>query len=216
MKKKIGIAILAHGEKHILESLDLLKSIKEKTNYEFNYYVATNDVNKFQHLNVNIIEIQGEFNYNLKMIPIEESMKYNDITISIDSDSIMIEDIDFNNLLNIEEGLYVMKYLDYPKVYPYYSVLQSNSGIAHIQHFFEHFFIIKLTSVEKKKKFFDNWRRLFEIMKPFQLYSKGEIGASVGLIISSSAEISDIKIFDYVGTETQFFFFTFNHLFNDN
>lgn len=213
MNKKIGIAILAHGETHILESLNLLKSMREKTNHEFDYYVATNDVSKFQDLNVNVIEIQGDFNYNLKVVPIEESLKYNDTTIFIDSDTVMLEDVNYNDILNIEDGLHSNRYQNYPKRYPYYSVLQDESGIEDIYYFFEHFFIIKITSEDKKKTFIDNWKRLSEKTKPFHVYSKGQIGANVGLIIGAACQISDIKIIQYTDSGAHSSFLAFHHLY---
>lgn len=216
MDKRIGIAILAHGKTHIDESLDLLKSIKEKTNYEFDYYIATNDVNRFRHLIVNVIKIEGEFNYNLKMIPIEECMKYNDVTIFIDSDSIMMEDIYLNNFINLQEGLHAKIYENYPKIYPFYGALQNESGIEDVPHFFEFFFIIKLTSDNKKKTFFDNWRRLSEKTKPFHINSKGKSGANVGLFIGAACKISDIEIIDYKESTAHDTFLVFHHLFNND
>ena len=170
-------------------------------------------MNKFQHLNVNIIEIQEEFNYNLKIVPIEESMKYNDTTIFIDSDSIMLRDTDFNDVLNIEDGLHSIRYRNYPKRYPYYGVLQEVSGVEDVYYFFEHFFIIKLSSDDKKKTFLDNWKRLSEETKPFHVYSKGQIGANVGLIIGASCQISDIKIIEYTESKAHDSFLSFHHLY---
>jgi hypothetical protein len=212
--KEIGIAMLAHGEEHIGECISLLKSIKEKIKFEFEFYIATNNIEKFKEFDVNILVINEDFNYNLKRIPIGESMKNHEITIFIDSDTIVINDIDFENIFDFEDGLHALIFKDYPKVYPYYGEVQKSSGVDDITYIFEFFFIIKLKDFNKREEFIKNWNRIYYETIPTHIYSKNQRGSQVGLVIGSSCETSGIKIIDPIGSDRLRFFHSFEHLFN--
>ena len=210
---KIGVALLAHGDIHIDETISLLSSLNEKLKEQVEYYLATDNVEKFKNFNINLISLNEPFNYNLKRIPIRESMKNHEITIFIDSDTEIVNDVNFEKLLTFEDGLHAFIFKDYPKVYPYYGEVQKYSGVEEITYIFEYLFILKVKDEYKRKKFIENWDRIYQETKPTHIHSKVQVGSHVGLIIGSSCEISDIKIIDPIYSSKLEFFHSFKHLF---
>lgn len=214
-QNKIAIALLAYGDEHINECLNLLFSLNTKLNYNFEYYVATDKPQKFNLYKVNCIFIDEEFNYNLKNVPINESLKYHDIVIFMDVDTEVIGNVEFEKLFNIEDGLHATTDDNFKnKETTYYSVLKNHTNGHEPICVFEHFFILKIQNQQSKINFIDIWNKLNEETKPFQIESKGCIGAEEGLIIGTSCLLNNIKILNPLNKETFDFFLPFKHFNN--
>lgn len=214
---KIGISILSIGDESINETINLINSIKSKIDYPFHYYVATDNPNKFNDQNITTILISEEFNYNLKRVPLEKSLDECDIVIFLDSDIVALNNIDFNCLENVQDGLYAMVYSDYNYncLLDYHDKLFMINNNKPIPYVFEHIFIIKLSDPNKKKKFIENWESIYNQTKEVQPQSKLKDGSNEGLIISLSCIMSDIKIIDPLNSEMFQYFGSFYHYCNE-
>jgi hypothetical protein len=215
---KIGICILAVGDEHIEESLNLINSIKKIIEYNFDYYIATDKPEMFVDENIKTKKITERFNYNLKRIPIELGLEYTDTIIFLDSDTVAIKNINFNEIENLRDGIYgSLVYnlitVNYEK---YHEKIFNISNNTNIPYFFEHNLIIKLSDVEKRKKFIQNWEYIFEETKDVQNYSKGHYGSCEGIIIGLSCVLSEIEIIDIV-VENEYlqYFLVFHHYCNE-
>lgn len=218
-QNKIAISLLAHGDVHIEECMNLIDSIKQKINYNFDFYLATDKPEKYINYKINLIKIEGDFNYNLKWVPINESLKYHNVTIFLDSDTIAKNDMNFDNLINIEDGIYGYITHDHDTKNFFYRTLRDISKKENLTYIFEHIMIVKLSDPIKKKNFIDNWKKLTEDTKRVHRNSKGRFGSSEGLIIALSSEFSNIKLNNCLeNPDLNIIFDNFihlNHEFND-
>jgi hypothetical protein len=212
---KISICLLAIGDEHIKESLNLINSIKRIIKYNFNYYVGTDKPEMFIGENIITKKITENFNYNLKRVPIEMGLEHGSTIIFLDSDNVAINDIDFEQLEKVDDGCYGTIYHD--KLVnvdnnSYYEKLHNFSKNKYIPHFFEHQIMIKLSDIQKRKRFIDNWELIYNETKDVQIHSKGRHGSEEGLIIGLSCVLSDINIIDIViKNETIQYFNVFHH-----
>lgn len=215
---KIGICILAIGDEHIEESLNLINSIKKIIEYDFNYYIATDKPEMFIDENINTKKITEHFNYNLKRIPIELGLEHTDTIIFLDSDTVAIKNINFHEVQNMRDGVYGTLVHNPIKENNenYYEKLFNISKNEKIPYFFEHNLIIKLSNIEKRKKFIQNWGYIFEETKDVQNYSKGHYGSCEGIIIGLSCVLSEIEVIDIV-VENEYleYFMVFHHYCNE-
>lgn len=197
---KIGICILAIGDEHIVESLNLINSIKEIVEYNFDYYVSTDKPEMFIGENIKTKIITEDFNYNLKRIPIELGLEHTDTVIFLDSDTIAIKNINFREIENVRDGVYGSLFYNLTKLNNenYYKKLFEISKNDKIPYFFEHNFMIKLSDVEKRKKFIQNWNYIHDETKHLQNHSKGRCGSGEGIIIGLSCVLSEIEVIDIV------------------
>ena len=211
---KIGICLLAIGDEHIEESLNLINSITTIIKYNFNYYVGTNKPKRFIGENIMTKKITENFNYNLKRIPIQMGLEHGCTIIFLDSDNVAINDIDFEQLEKVEDGCYGTIFHSPIKVdnNPYYEKLHNFSKNKNIPHFFEHQIMIKISDTQKRKQFIDNWELIYQETKDVQTQSRGLYGSEEGLIIGLSCVLSDINIVDIViKNETIQYFNVFHH-----
>jgi hypothetical protein len=211
--KNIGICLLSIGEEHIIESINLIKTIQEKIVGNYKFYVGTDQPEKFIDYEVNTILIEEEFNYNFKNIPISRCFDDCDISVFLDSDHILLEKLDLKDLENVQDGFYGSIYKDYinPNYVEYHETI-AKMNKSQIPYIFEHMFIIKLSEERKKKAFIENWNHVFNITKNIQPISKSKMGANEGLIISLSCLMSEIKILDaYYDSNMVHYFKGFYH-----
>jgi hypothetical protein len=198
---KIGICILAMGDEHIKESLNLICSIKKIIEYNFDYYVVTDKPEMFIDIDIKTKKITESFNYNLKRLSIEFGLEHTDTIFFLDSDNIAINNVNFNEIKDIKDGFYGSIFYNPIKDNnneKYYDKLFEISKTDKIPYFFEHNFLIKLSDVEKRKKFIENWNYIFEEIKDVQTHSKGFSGSGEGIIIGLSCVLSEIEIIDIV------------------
>lgn len=212
---KIGICILSIGDEFILETINLINSVKANIEYNFKFYIGTDKPDNFIGENITTILITDEFNYNLKRIPLEKSLNECDIVIFLDSDSVALRNVDFKNLEEVDDALYGLIYNDYnyENLKEYHDVIfDMNNNDKNIPYIFEYIFIIKLNDQNKKNNFIENWNMIFNETQKQQPLSKFKNGSNEGLIIGLSCLMSDIKIVDPIVNSEMFQYFgVFHH-----
>lgn len=200
-KNVIAFCFLAFGDEHINETNVLIDNIKNNILGNFEFYVATNDVNSITKNATTVIYITEKFNYNHKRYPIEEALKNCNTIIFIDSD---------HSIKNINGNIVCIDYLDdglygtvntHDVTNDYLKKLSNLSNNENpINNIFEHMFLLKLSDDKQKQKFIQNWNYIFNQTRNLALPTNGLDGSQEGLIIHLSAKKSNINIIDVFPT----------------
>jgi hypothetical protein len=230
--KKIALSFLAYGEEHVSELNHLLFSLK-KYKDTLDIFIVKDKNSHLQNDGYSILEINEPFNYNLKRLPVRESLINHDIVLFIDTDT-KIKNCNLELLNNLKDGIYVNWVNNVDNIFyeqqitlkgfidntikthinlDYFQKLESinvtNENILFIR---ESFFIIKLSDNIKKKRFIFNWDKLVNDMK-FNELSNNKEGVMEGLLIYLSCILSDINVYDIQKNKSvNKFFNDFNHL----
>lgn len=213
-KDVIAFCFLAFGDEHINETNILIDNIKNNIVGNFEFYVATDDVNSITKNATNIIDIKEKFNYNHKRYPIEEALKKHNTILFIDSDhSIVNTDINIECIDYLDDGLYGTINTHYVTNDYLKKISNLSNNETPINNIFEHIFLLKLNDSKKKNKFIENWNHIFNETKNLAFPTNGLDGSQEGLIIHLSAVKSSINIIDIfpTGGEIVGFFNMFYH-----
>ena len=154
-------SFLAYGEEHIKEFNIVAKSIL-KLNSNYKIIVGTDSPSDIIEGVYGVIKINEPFNYNLKRIVIEHSLKEFNTILFLDTDIFIRYGVNFSILDNLVDGMYAAEIvgldelrdvygsLDYMKEY-----LDELSKIYTDQLFLIHegLFILNLSDTKQKEDF---------------------------------------------------------------
>ena len=116
-------SFLAYGEEHIKEFNIVAKSIlKLNTNYKI--IVGTDSPSDIVEGVYTVIKINEPFNYNLKRIVIEHSLKEFNTILFLDTDIFIRYGINFSILDNLEDGMYAAEIVELDKLRDVYGSLE--------------------------------------------------------------------------------------------
>lgn len=210
-----AITVLAKGDEHISEFNRTFSD-----SFEYNLFVVTDHLEKIVNSNAIKIFDGDEFNFNQKLIPIDKAFQNHDVVISLDTDILFRQNLDFTQLELLEDGLYVnwagnvQKYKNskvsinqiltgnssFTELNDYGQVLiECGANLNNISFFDEFIFMVKLTNPNDKSNFIHNWRNAYQktIKKQPKDRHYGLLnGAVESLIITLSCYQSNIKIFE--------------------
>lgn len=211
----IAISILAYGEEHLKEFANLYSKI---SNCEV--YVYTDSVDLASQENLTIIKSDEQFNYNLKRKCLEAAFEKNKIVVMMDTDLSLENEINFNDFIDIPDGLYVnwsgsvQNYKNEKtsihqiltgkskinELNLYGKALSECGGTIHNINFFdEYLFLLKISDEKTRRDFFENWEKIDNKTRnsqPTDRHKNELTGALESLVISLSCSMSGIQIYD--------------------
>jgi hypothetical protein len=193
---------LAYGEEHIKEFNIVAKSIL-KLNTDYKIIVGTDSPVDIIDGVYRTILINEPFNYNLKRIVIEHSLKEFNTILFLDTDIFIRYGIDFSILDNLVDGMYAAEIvgldelrdvygsLDYMKEY-----LDELSKIHTDQLFLIHegLFILNLSDTKQKEDFIKYWEEIDVQTRPYHKLAYDLPGAMEGIIIWIAIQKANIKL----------------------
>lgn len=200
-----AICFLAYGDKYIKE-FNIICNNLLNINPNLNIFVCTNNKSKIENKNINIVETNKKFNYNLKKESIKIALKSFDNILWMDTDILIKNTIDFSIFETLtENGLYVYKkpykiFRHKSKCISIHNILNTTKYGKLIKKFNnnsdlffldEHIFIIKECDTLKKQAFIDNWDYIFNNLQNYKLNNNGMYE---GLNIYAAAIKANIKI----------------------
>jgi hypothetical protein len=200
-----ALCFLAYGDKHIVEFNTISKQIL-LSNPKVHIFVLTDNKSKIDNSSITIIETQEEFNFNLKRYVIEEALKLYDTIVLLDTD-IKIVNNSFSFLSDItSDGMYT-KWIDNRLTHDGIRLdVSNNSYLIELTKFNktklpirfipEYCLILRLTDLDTKTKFIENWDYIFTNTKHVQPKDRhdGLSGAVEGCIMYVSCLNSNIPI----------------------
>jgi len=193
---------LAYGEEHIKEFNIVAKSIL-KLNSNYKIIVGTDSPIDIIDGVYQTILINEPFNYNLKRIVIEHSLKEFNTILFLDTDIFIRYGINFSILDNLEDGMYAAEIvgldklcdvygsLDYMKEY-----LDELNKIYADQLFLIHegLFTLNLSDTKQKEDFIKYWEEIDVQTRPYHKLAYDLPGAMEGLIMWIAVQKSNIKL----------------------
>jgi hypothetical protein len=210
---KVGICSLVFGQQHSIEFYNMIKNINNNPIYAF-----TNNPKLEKKDNLHITYSDSNFNFNLKRFAIGEALNKHDTIVCLDTDICFTYDFEFDNIDNIEDGLYVswkglvQKYKG--NKLSINQIINKKSGISEIDtygdaliecgatsdniSFFDEFaFILKLSNNRTKNRFLNMWNKIYtqtESKQPTDRHDEQLSGALESLIISLVCSNCNIPI----------------------
>jgi len=193
---------LAYGEEHIKEFNIVAKSIL-KLNSNYKIIVGTDSPIDIIDGVYQTILINESFNYNLKRIVIEHSLKEFNTILFLDTDIFIRYGVNFSILDNLVDGMYAAEIvgldklrdvygsLDYMKEY-----LDELSKIYTDQLFLIHegLFILNLSDTKQKEDFIKYWKEIDIQTRPYHKLAYDLLGAMEGIIIWIAIQKANIKL----------------------
>ena len=195
-------SFLAYGEEHIKEFNIVAKSILE-LNSNFKIIVGTDSPSDIIEGVYRIIKINEPFNYNLKRIVIEHSLKEFNTILFLDTDIFIRYGINFSILDNLEDGMYAAEIVGLDKLRDVYGSLEymreyldelSKIYIDELFLIHEGIFVLNLSDVEQKKDFIKYWKEIDIQTRPYHKLAYDLPGAMEGLIMWIAVQKSNIKL----------------------
>ena len=193
---------LAYGQEHINEFNIVAKSIL-KLNTDYKIIVGTDSPVDIINGVYRTILIEEQFNYNLKRIVIEESLKEYDTILFLDTDIFLRNGVDFSVLTNLENGMYVAEIVDLDKLKDIYGSLEYMKDylnklkeIYSKELFLVHegLFVLHLTNDIQKKDFIKYWKEIDIETRPHHKLAYDLPGAMEGIIIWIAIQKANIKL----------------------
>ena len=195
-------SFLAYGEEHIKEFNIVAKSIL-KLNPDYKIIVGTDSPIDIIDGTYNIIEINEPFNYNLKRIVIEHSLKEFNTILFLDTDIFIRYGINFSILDNLEDGMYAAEIVGLAKLcdaggsLEYMRGYLDELGKTYKDELFlinEGIFILNLSDIKQKKDFIKYWKEIDIQTRPYHKVAYDLPGAMEGLIMWIAVQKSNIKL----------------------
>jgi len=195
-------SFLAYGEEHIKEFNIVAKSIL-KLNPDYKIIVGTDSPIDIIDGTYNIIEINEPFNYNLKRIVIEHSLKEFNTILFLDTDIFIRYGINFSILDNLEDGMYAAEIVGLAKLcdaggsLEYMREYLDELGKIYKDELFlinEGIFILNLSDINQKKYFIKYWKEIDIQTRPYHKLAYDLPGAMEGLIMWIAVQKSNIKL----------------------
>lgn len=195
-------SFLAYGEEHIKEFNIVAKSIL-KLNPDYKIIVGTDSPIDIIDGTYNIIEINEPFNYNLKRIVIEHSLKEFNTILFLDTDIFIRYGINFSILDNLEDGMYAAEIVGLAKLcdaggsLEYMREYLDELGKTYKDELFlinEGIFILNLSDIKQKKDFIKYWKEIDIQTRPYHKVAYDLPGAMEGLIMWIAVQKSNIKL----------------------
>ena len=197
-----GICFLAHGQEHIEEFNIVAKSLM-RINPNFKIFVGTDKPSDIIDGVTKVIQIEEDFNFNLKRIIIKEALNEFDTIIFLDTDIFIRNGIDFSVMKNLDNNtIYANEIVDINKLKDVYGSLDYMKEYLDILTpmvdtplflIHEGLFILKTTN-DTKNNFLNIWEEIDLQTRPHQKLAYGLLGAMEGLIIYISLIKSNINI----------------------
>jgi hypothetical protein len=193
---------LAYGEEHIKEFNIVAASLLE-LNPNFKIIVGTDSPTDIIDGVYNVIKITEPFNYNLKRIVIEHSLKEFNTLIFLDTDIFIRYGINFSVLDNLEDGMYAAEIVGLDKLRDVYGSLEymkeyiDELGKIYTDELFlihEGIFILNLSDTKQKEDFIRYWEEVDTQTRPYHKLAYDLPGAMEGLIIWIAIKKSNIKL----------------------
>ena len=193
---------LAYGEEHINEFNIVAKSIL-KLNTNFKIIVGTDSPSDIIEGVYRVIKINEPFNYNLKRIVIEHSLKEFNTILFLDTDIFIQYGINFSILDNLEDGMYAAEIVGLNTLKDVYGSLEymreyldELTKIYPNEFFLVHegIFVLELKNNKQKKDFIKYWKEIDMQTRPYHKLAYDLPGAMEGIIIWIAIQKANIKL----------------------
>lgn len=193
---------LAYGEEHIKEFNIVANSLLE-LNPNFKIIVGTDSPSDIIEGVYNVIQINEPFNYNLKRMVIEYSLKEFNTLLFLDTDVFVRYGVNFSILDNLEDGMYAAEIVGLDELRDVYGSLEymkeyldELSKIYTDELFLVHegLFVLRLSDDKQKEDFIRYWKEIDIQTRSYHKLAYDLPGAMEGLIIWIAIQKSNTKI----------------------
>lgn len=193
---------LAYGDEHIKEFNIVAKSILQ-LNSNFKIIVGTDSPSDIIEGVYDIIKIDEPFNYNLKRVVIEHSLKEFNTILFLDTDVFIRYGVNFSVLDILEDGMYAAEIVGLEELRDVYGSLEymkeylDELGKVYTNELFlvhEGIFILNLSDDKQKEDFIRHWEEVDIQTRPYHKLAYDLPGAMEGLIIWIAIQKSNINL----------------------